>query len=114
VIREELGRLVTWEERHRRLGARLGIVFVLILIVDLVCATLMCVFESGVSGSAIHGFGDALFFCTVQLLTVSSQMPNPVTTAGRIVDVVLEVWAITAVTAAAGSFGAFFHTGDSD
>jgi hypothetical protein len=112
VIREELGRLASWEERHRRLVARLGIVFVLILAVDLVCAALMCVFESGATGSAIHGFGDALFFCTVQLLTVSSQMPNPVTTAGRIVDVVLELWAITAVTAAAGSFGAFFHTGD--
>jgi hypothetical protein len=113
VIREELGRLMQWEERHRRLFARLAIVAALIVAVDLVCAALMCLWEADVRGSAIHGFGDALFFCTVQLLTVSSQMPNPVTTAGRFVDVALEIWAITAVTSVAGSFGAFFHAGDS-
>ena len=44
----------------------------------------------------------------MQLLTVSSQMRNPVTTAGRFVDVVLEIWALFVVTAVAGSFAAFF------
>ena len=39
------------------------------------------------SGSAIHNLWDAFFFTTVQLLTVSSQMPNPLTTGGRIVDI---------------------------
>jgi hypothetical protein len=32
-----------------------------------------------------------------------------VTTGGKIIDLFLEFWAITAVTAVAGSFGAFFH-----
>jgi hypothetical protein len=50
-----------------------------------------------------------MFWTTAQMLTVSSQMPNPVTTGGKIIDLFLEFWAITAVTAVAGSFGAFFH-----
>ena len=43
-------------------------------------------------GTEIHGFGDALFFSTVQILTISSQLKNPLTTAGRLVDVALEIW----------------------
>jgi len=112
VIREELDRLVGWEERHKRLLARLLLAASLTLIVDLVGAILMYAFEKGVTGSEIKSFGDALFFSTVQLLTVSSQLKNPVTTAGRFVDVALELWAIVVVTTAAGSFAAFFGAAD--
>ena len=112
MIREELRRLLTWSERHRRLLARVLIAFALSIVVDLVCAALMYSFESGVAGSEIHGFGEAVFFATVQILTVSSQMRNPVTSAGRIVDVVLELWAIFVVTTVAGSFASFFASGD--
>ena len=34
---------------------------------------------------------------------------DPVTTAGRVLDIVLEVWAISAVATLAGSLSAFFH-----
>lgn len=112
MVREELRRLLTWSERHRRLVARILIAFALSVVADLIGSALMCVFESGVKGSQIHGFGDALFFGTVQILTVSSSFQNPVTHAGQIVDVVLEFWAIFVVTAVAGSFAAFFRSGD--
>lgn len=112
MVREELRRLVTWGERHRRLLARILIAFGLSVVVDLVGATLMWSFESGLKGSDIHGFGDAVFFSTVQILTVSSSEKNPVTGAGHAVDVVLEFWAIFVVTAVAGSFASFFSTGD--
>jgi len=112
MLGEELRRLVTWSERHRRLLARIAIAFLLSVVVDLICAALMCSFESGVEGSEIHGFGDALFFSTVQLLTISSQLKNPLTAAGRVVDVVLEFWGILVVASIAGSFGAFFVGGD--
>jgi hypothetical protein len=112
VIAEELRRLLTWEERHRRLAARIAIALVLSLIVDLSGAVLAWWFESGVKGSDIHGFGDALFFSTVQVLTISSSLKNPVTPAGKVLDVVLEAWAIFVVSAIAGSFAAFFHSGD--
>ena len=113
MIGEELRRLTTWSERHRRLVARAIVALALTLVVDLLGTLLVWHFESGVKGSDIHGFGDSLFFTTVQLLTVSSQLKNPVTTAGKVVDVVLEVWAIFVVTAFAGSFAAFFQSGDS-
>ena len=59
-----------------------------------------------------HAFGSywaALFWTTTQLLTVSSQLPNPSSTAAHILDVVLELWSITIVTSVAGSWAAFFH-----
>jgi hypothetical protein len=109
---EEFRRLVTWSERHRRLIARVVLAFWLSVVVDVVCAALMWSFESGVKDSEIHGFGDAVFFSTVQILTVSSQLKNPVTSAGRVVDVGLEIWAVFVVTAVAGSFASFFLSAD--
>ena len=113
VIREELTRLFTWEERHRRLAARLLIAFGLTLLVLAVGSVLIWVFESGVKGGDIHGYGDAVFFAAVQLLTISSAITNPLTTGGKVVDVALEMWAIFVVTGVAGSFASFFTSGDS-
>ena len=113
VIREELTRLLTWEERHRRLAARLLIALGLTLVVLAIGSVLIWAFEAGVKGGDIHGFGDAVFFTAVQLLTISSSITNPLTAGGKIVDVALEAWAIFVVTAVAGSFGAFFSSGDS-
>jgi hypothetical protein len=113
VVREELRRLLTWEERHRRLLARLLIALSLSVVVDLVGALLIWHFETGLKGSDIHGFGDSIFFSTVQILTVSSSMKNPLTAVGKTVDIVLEIWAIAVITAVAGSFSTFFVSGDS-
>jgi hypothetical protein len=113
VVREELRRLGAWQERHRRLLARLIIAFSITIVVDLVGALLVWNWESGIKGSDIHGFGDSLFFSTVQVLTVSSSLKNPLTAVGKVVDVVLELWAIGIVTAVAGSFSTFFTSGDS-
>ena len=112
MIREELSRLFTVGERHRRLFARLVLAFGLSTVVFAVGTVLIWVFESGQKGGNIHGLGDAAFFCSVQLLTVSSSMTNPLTTVGKIVDVGLEAWAIFVVTAVAGSFATFFSSGD--
>jgi hypothetical protein len=113
MIREELKRLLTWEERHRRLAARLIITLVLTVVVLAIGSVLIWIFESGQKGGQINGFGDAVFFAAVQLLSVSSSLTNPVSAAGKVVDVALEVWAIFVVTAVAGSFASFFSTGDS-
>jgi voltage-gated potassium channel len=112
MLREELRRLITWGERHRRLLARVIIAVCLSAVVDVVCGVLMWSFERGLKGSDIHGFGDALFFATAQIVTVSSSYANPVTHGGQIVDVVLECWGIFVVTAVAGSFASFFMSGD--
>jgi hypothetical protein len=111
VLREEIHRLTRWQERHRRLFSRLLLALVLTLGVDAIGALVMYALENGKGD--IHGFGDAAFFSTVQLLTVSSGIKNPVTSGGKILDVALEVWAIFVITAIAGSFSAFFGSGDS-
>jgi hypothetical protein len=112
VIREEVLRLFTFEERHRRLLARLVIAFGLSVMVLAIGTVLIWIFERGQKGGHINGFGDAAFFTAVQLLTVSSSMVNPVTAPGKVVDVGLEVWGVFVVTAIAGSFAAFFRAGD--
>src|SRR5919206_3327659 len=109
---EELGRLFTWSERHRRLLARIVLAFLLSAAVDLGGGFVMWLLEGGKKGSEIHDFGDALFFSTVQILTVSSSLKNPITTGGKIVDIALEFWAVFVITAIAGSFASFFRAGD--
>jgi hypothetical protein len=113
VIREELGRLFHFEERHKRLGARLLLAVGMSTVIFAIGTLLIWQLEAGRKGGDIHGFGDAAFFTVVQLLTVSSSISNPLTTAGKVVDVALEMWAIFVVTAVAGSFATFFSAGDS-
>jgi hypothetical protein len=94
---------------HRHLRERLVVVVLVTVVVDLVCGVLTFLFERHAPGSDVKSIGSALFFSSTQLLTVSSQMANPLTTAGRVLDVAMEIYAITVVATLAGSFGAFFH-----
>ena len=113
MVPEELKRLMTWEERHRRLFSRLLLVLALTIVVDAIGTVLVYAFERNVRQSDIHSFFDAFFFTTVQLLTVSSQIKNPLTVAGRVVDIFLEIWAVIVVAGSAGAIASFFQTGDS-
>jgi hypothetical protein len=94
---------------HRVLRRRLWETLVAVAAVDAVGTVLMWMLEDDARRSEIHTLWDAFFFSTVQLLTVSSQMQNPVTTGGRIVDIGLEVVALVVVTGIAGVFASFFH-----
>jgi hypothetical protein len=75
---------------------------------DFLGTLLMWLLEEDKPRSEIHSVWDAFFFSTVQLLTVSSQMRNPVTTGGQVVDIFLELAAIVLVTGVAGAFASFF------
>src|SRR6476660_2194600 len=101
------------QERHRRLLARLLLAFGLSIVVFVAGTVLIWRSESGQKGGSIHGFGDAAFFCSVQLLTISSSMTNPLTPVGKVVDVGLEVWGVFVITVVAGSFATFVTSGDS-
>ena len=114
MIREEFRRLFAWKPHHRRLVARIAMALALTLVVDALGAILIWALEPHGQKSDIHNLGDALFFSTVQLLTVSSQLKNPLTAAGRFVDVFLELWALVVVTGVAGAFAAFFMAADPD
>jgi hypothetical protein len=108
-LRDELRQLSNYEARHRRLLARLRLVVLTTLAIDLAGAGLIFGLECNHHGSAVHNFWDAFFFTTVQLLTVSSQMPNPVTSGGRVVDIFLEIWAVIVVAGSAGAIASFFQ-----
>jgi hypothetical protein len=94
---------------HEHLRARLIFLFVTTLVIDLVASVLIYRFERDVPGTGITTFGDAVFWTSTQLLTVSSQLPNPITTPARILDIGLQAYAISGVATLAGSLGAFFH-----
>jgi hypothetical protein len=112
-IGEELARLTRFEERHRRLLARLGLVVIASVLVDAIGTVAIYFLERHAKGTEVKSIGDAVFFTTVQLLTVSSQIKNPLTGWGRVVDVVLELWAVVVVAGSAGAIAAFFTKGDS-
>ena len=55
----------------------------------------------------IESLGSALFWTTTQLLTVSFNIQNPISFPRRVLDVMMEIYAITVVGSLAGAFGAF-------
>ena len=65
MIGEELKRVVTWEERHRRLMSRLLLVLLLTLVIDAVGTVLIYLTERHVPKTDIHTLFDAFFFTTV-------------------------------------------------
>jgi hypothetical protein len=102
------------EGRHKKLRERLVTAISLTLVVFAAGTVLMYFLERHAAGTEITSVGDAAFFTAVQLLTVSSQLRNPVTGAGRVVDVILELYALVVVTSLAGMFAAFFHRPGAD
>ena len=112
-VRRALGEIVAVvradTETHRHLRERVVAIALISVVVDLVCGVLVYLLERNAPGTDVKSIGSALFFSSTQLLTVSSSMANPLTTAGRVLDVLMEAYAITVVASLAGSFGAFFH-----
>lgn len=94
---------------HEHLRSRLAFVVLATLIVDAVASVLILLFERHAPGTHITNLGDSVFWTSTQLLTVSSQLPNPISTPARVLDVFLQAYAISVVAVLAGSFGAFFH-----
>ena len=109
MLREELRNLRGWQDHHHRLIARLLLILIGTVIVDVVGTFLVFFAERHARGTDIHTLGDAFFFSTVQILTVSSQIRNPFTVVGRIVDIALEIWAVLVVAGSAGAFAAFLQ-----
>jgi hypothetical protein len=91
------------------LRGRLAFLFVATVILDAAASVLIFFFERQAPRTQITTLGDSLFWTSTQLLTVSSQLPNPISTPARVLDVFLQAYAISVVAILAGSFGAFFH-----
>jgi hypothetical protein len=94
---------------HRHLLSRVGVLSAATLALDLLASLAVFFLERRAPGTGIHTFGDALFWTSTQLTTVSSPLPNPASAPARILDVALQAYAVAVVAILAGSFGAFFH-----
>jgi hypothetical protein len=94
---------------HEHLRSRLTFLFIATVVLDAIASVLVLIFERHATGTHITTLGDSLFWTSTQLLTVSSQLPNPISTPARVLDVFLQAYAISAVAILAGSFSAFFH-----
>ena len=106
----EVGRILRAETTtHAHFRQRLVAIAAVTVAVDLVCSVLVLLLERHEPGTQITGYASALFFSTTQLLSVSSSFANPLTGAGQVLDVAMELYAITVVAALAGSTSAFLH-----
>jgi hypothetical protein len=104
----EVGQIVRADTpTHGRLRDQLTAVVLATIGIDLFCAVLALIFERHVHSTQIQSFGSAIFWTSTQLLTVSSQIQNPLSVGGRILDIAMEAYAITVVGALAGSIGSF-------
>jgi hypothetical protein len=92
---------------HEHLRDRIAATVIITIAVDLLCALLALLFEHGAKQTQITDYGTALFWTSTQLLTVSSSITNPISTPGQILDVLMEIYAISVVAGLAGSVGAF-------
>jgi hypothetical protein len=91
-----------------RFRSRIATLALASVALDLVAAGIALASEDG-ARHAFAGYFDALFWTTTQLLTVSSQLPNPERTATKVLDVVLEAWAIVVVASLAATFSDLLH-----
>ena len=94
---------------HRRLRDHLVTIIVATVGVDLFCAIVGFLLERHSQQTEIKTFGSAAFWTTTQLLTVSSQIKNPVSVGGRFLDVFMEIYAITVIATLAGAIGSFLQ-----
>jgi hypothetical protein len=94
---------------HRRLRDHLTVIAVATVGVDLICAVIGFLVERHAKETEIETFGSALFWTTTQLLTVSSNIKNPISSGGRVLDVFMEIWAVTVIAVLAGAMGTFLQ-----
>ena len=94
---------------HRRLRDHLVTIMVVTVGVDLFCAIAAFLLERHSAQTEIKTFGSAAFWTTTQLLTVSSSIKNPISAGGRVLDVFMEIYAITVIAGLAGAVGTFLQ-----
>jgi hypothetical protein len=111
---QEWRRTFSWHERHRLLVARFTLLVALTSLVALVGTAAIYFLERHAPGTEIKTVFDAFYFTTVQLLTVSSSLRNPLTAGGRVLNILLEIWGVLFVAGVTGAFATFFLSDESE
>jgi hypothetical protein len=88
---------------NERLIARLAVLAIATVAIDLLLAFAFYRLERGAAGTEITSYGDALFWTSSQITTVSSSLRNPITTGGRALAVATDFAAIAVVSVLFGT-----------
>jgi hypothetical protein len=94
---------------HRRLRDHLTTIVLATVGVDLLCTVAGFLLERNAQQTEVKTLGSAAFWTTTQLLTVSSQLKNPISFGGRLLDIFMEAYAITVIATFAGAVGSFLQ-----
>jgi hypothetical protein len=111
---EEWRRILSWPACHRLLAARLTFLLAVTLGIALLGSVAVYFLERHARQTEVTTVWDAFYFTTVQILTVSSSLKNPISSGGRVVNILLEFWGVIFVAGMTGSVVSFFLTQDDD
>ena len=93
---------------HRHLRNRLLALFVVTVVMTLLFALGMFLIERNARGADIHSYATAVYWSTAQLLTYGSSLSDPVTHAGRILEITMDVYGLVVIGTLTASIGAYF------
>jgi Ion channel len=88
---------------NEHLVARLIVLSIATVAIDLLVSFAFYLLERGAAGTEITNYGDALFWTSSQITTISSSLRNPITTGGRILAAVTDFLAIAIVSVLFGT-----------
>jgi hypothetical protein len=80
------------------LVARLTLVSVVVIAIDLVAAFVFYLLERDATGTEVTNYEQAFFWTSSQLTSVSSSIRNPITTGGHFLAIGIDVIAVGVVT----------------
>ena len=89
--------------------ARLTVVSLVILVIDVVAAFGFYLLERDAAGSDVNTYEQSLFWTTSQLTSVSSSLSNPVTTGGHVLAVFIDILAVGVVSALVATIVSHLH-----
>ena len=89
--------------------ARLTVLVILTVILVLADAFVFYRLERNAPGSEVTTYGDALFWTSSQITTISSSLANPISTGGRILAVLTDLVSIAMVSLLFGTIAQHIH-----
>jgi hypothetical protein len=89
--------------------ARVTVLVMLTVILVLAGAFVFYRLERNAPGSEVKTYGDALFWTSSQITTISSSLANPISTGGRILAVLTDLVSIAMVSMLFGTIAQHIH-----
>jgi hypothetical protein len=105
-LREKLRRP---DSARELLAARVTAILLATVAIDLAVAVAFYFLERRAPGTQVTSYGDALFWTSSQMSTVSSSLANPITGGGRVLAVALDFISVAFISLLFGSIAQHLH-----